>query len=78
MTQPSDDEFTDKMWQHMQLVNGECTKKINGLRSENTALKLQLEKAKLRYYELQEQNVAMQMELEARMQKQAEPNDRGA
>lgn len=60
---PSGDEFMDKMWQHMQHVNAECTRMLNELRKQNKLLKTQLDAAKDRYYELIAENVAMQDEL---------------
>lgn len=60
------DEFMDSMWQHMQDANKECTRMLNQLRREIKALSAQLEAAKERYYALQEQNIAMQAELERR------------
>ena len=65
-TQPSGDEFMNAMWQHMQLMNNEATKKLNELRREITELRKELIAAKLRYYELQAENIAMQDELASR------------
>lgn len=36
------DEFTEKMWQHMLLVNQEATKKITALRGEVKQLRAEL------------------------------------
>lgn len=76
MTGKSDgDEFMDSMWQHMQDVNKECTRMLNQLRRENRDLVTKLASAKERYYELQEQNIAMQSELARRCAHHGQPKD---
>lgn len=67
MTTTDGDEFMDQMWQHMQDVNKECTRMLNTLRREKKTLMAELDAAKDRYYELQEQNFAMQAELADRL-----------
>jgi multidrug resistance efflux pump len=66
MTHPSDDEFTDAMWQHMQTVNTAATAKINDLRREVKQLRAEVDQEREKRYSIQEQLVQALAELERR------------
>lgn len=57
------DEFTEAMWQHMQLVNAEATKKIQALRAEIKALKAELKDRDPQLWEMAEEICALQLRL---------------
>jgi hypothetical protein len=57
------DEFTESMWQHMQLVNAEATKKIRELRLEIKALKAELKDRDPQLWEMAEEICALQLKL---------------
>lgn len=61
--QAKSDDFTEAMWQHMMLVNAECTKKLNQLRAENKALKKEIASFPLTCYWLQEQVTSLELQL---------------
>lgn len=57
----SSDEFTEAMWQHMQLVNAEATKKLNELRQEIKALRAELKDRDPQLWEMAEEICALQL-----------------
>ncbi|RST54141.1 hypothetical protein [Variovorax sp. DXTD-1] len=65
-SQPSGDEFTDAMWQHMQTVNNAVTEKIKELRLEVKRLQKEAQQEREKRYAMQEQLVQALEELERR------------
>lgn len=59
----SSDEFTEAMWQHMQLVNAAATKKIGELRAEIKALRAELKDRDPQLWEMAEEICALQLRL---------------
>jgi len=59
----SSDEFTESMWQHMQLVNAAATKKINDLRQEIKELRAELKDRDPQLWEMAEEICALQLRL---------------
>lgn len=55
MSQPSGDEFTDAMWQHMQTVNNAATAEINRLRKALRLAEADRDEAKAALFEVREQ-----------------------
>jgi prephenate dehydrogenase len=57
------DEFTEAMWEHMQLVNQKATQKIRELRDEIKALRAELKDRDPQLWEMAEEICALQLRL---------------